>query len=72
MQLNSIESKIHEIRDLKVLLDYDLSEMYDVETRALKQAVKRNMDHFPSDFMFQLTKTEWIEVITNCDNLRVE
>jgi len=40
-----------------------------VETRALKQAVKRNLDRFPEDFMFQLTKTEWQEVITFCDNL---
>jgi hypothetical protein len=43
--------------------------MYEVENRALKQAVKRNLDRFPLDFMFQLTKKEWQEVITNCDNL---
>ncbi len=51
------------------MLDFDLAEMYEVETRALKQAVKRNLDRFPGDFMFQLTKTEWLEVITFCDNL---
>jgi hypothetical protein len=51
------------------MLDFDLAEMYEVENRALKQAVKRNMDRFPSDFMFQLSKKEWQEVITNCDNL---
>jgi hypothetical protein len=62
-------SKIHLIRGLKVMLDFDLAELYEVETRALKQAVKRNIDRFPADFMFQLTKTEWKEVITNCDNL---
>lgn len=43
--------------------------MYEVETRVLKQAVKRNSDRFPMDFMFQLTNEEWHEVITNCDNL---
>ena len=51
------------------MLDFDLAEMYEVENRALKQAVKRNIDRFPDDFMFQLTKPEWSEVITNCDNL---
>ena len=43
--------------------------LYDVDTRVLKQAVRRNLNRFPSDFMFQLTKQEWKEVITNCDNL---
>ena len=51
------------------MLDYDLSELYGVETRALKQAVKRNISRFPPDFMFELTKNEWREVITICDNL---
>lgn len=51
------------------MLDFDLAELYKVENRTLKQAVRRNMDRFPDDFMFQLTKTEWLEVITNCDNL---
>ena len=69
MQLQNIQNKIYEIRGQKVMLDFDLAEMYEVETRALKQAVKRNLDRFPGDFMFQLTKTEWQEVITFCDNL---
>ena len=51
------------------MFDFDLAEMYEVETRVLKQAVKRNTERFPKDFMFQLTKAEWQEVITNCDNL---
>ena len=51
------------------MLDFDLAELYDTETRTLKQSVKRNINRFPSDFMFQLTTTEWKEVITNCDNL---
>jgi hypothetical protein len=69
MQLQKIEAKIYEIREQKVMLDFDLSEMYEVENRTLKQAVKRNFDRFPKDFMFQLAKTEWQELITNCDKL---
>ena len=48
--------KIHEVRDQKVMLDYDLAELYDVETKNLNKAVKRNVGRFPKDFMFQLTK----------------
>ena len=59
MHIQQIESKIHEIRGQKVMLDYDLADLYEVETRALNQAVKRNIDIFPSDFMFQLTENEW-------------
>jgi hypothetical protein len=51
------------------MLDLDLASLYEVENRALKQAVKRNIDRFPDDFMFQLTKSEWNELITNCDKL---
>ena len=69
MQLQNIQSKIYELRGQKIILDFDFAEMYEVETRALKQAVKRNLDRFPEDFMFQLTKQEWKEVITKCDNL---
>lgn len=53
-----IRSKIYEIRGQKVMLDRDLAVMYGVETRALNQAVKRNSDRFPEDFMFQLTNEE--------------
>ena len=69
MQLQVIQKRIHEVKGQKVMLDFDLAQMYEVENRALKQAVKRNLDRFPNDFMFQLTKAEWQEVITNCDNL---
>lgn len=64
-----IQHKIHEIRRFKVMLDYDLAALYEVETRALKQAVRRNLFKFPDDFMFQLSKNEWKELITKCDNL---
>lgn len=57
------------IKGHKVILDRDLAEFYGVETKALNQAVKRNIARFPSDFMFQLTKQEKEEVVTNCDHL---
>ncbi len=59
MQLQVIQKKIHEVRGQKVMLDFDLAELYEVETRVLNQAVKRNIDIFPDDFMFQLTAKEW-------------
>ena len=57
-QLEVIQSKIYEIRGQRVMLDRDLAEMYGVETRVLNQAVKRNIERFPEDFMFQLTDEE--------------
>lgn len=59
MQLSVIHNKIYEIRGQKVILDFDLAELYEVETKVLNQAVKRNKDRSPQDFMFQLTKEEW-------------
>ena len=53
-----IQDLIHEIRGKKVMLDFDLARLYQVETRALKQAVRRNISRFPSDFMFELTLEE--------------
>lgn len=55
----TIQKKIHEIRDQKVMLDYDLAELYETETRVLKQAVRRNIERFPEDFMFVLTREEY-------------
>jgi hypothetical protein len=60
---NTIENRIFTIRGQKVMLDRDLAELYGVELKALNQAAKRNIELFPADFMFQLTKDEW-------DNLR--
>jgi len=54
-----ITSKIYLIRKQKVMLDSDLAELYQVETRRLNEQIKRNADRFPDDFMFQLTKEEW-------------
>jgi hypothetical protein len=59
MQLQVIHNKIYEVRDQRIMLDFDLAHLYEVETRALNQAVKRNIDIFPADFMFQLTIAEW-------------
>ena len=58
MDLQIIQSKIFEVRGCRVMLDYHLAELYQVETRALKQAVKRNIERFPGDFMFVLTQEE--------------
>ena len=54
-----IQSKIYEIRGFKVMLDFDLAELYGVETRVMNQSVKRNLERFPCDFMFRLTAREW-------------
>jgi len=62
---NSIQDIIYDIRGVKVMLDYDLAAIYGVETRSLNQAVKRNKDRFPPDFMFRLTENEWETVKRN-------
>ena len=63
------ESLIFDIRGLNVMVDADLASLYDTDTKVLKQQVKRNKDRFPVDFMFQLTKEEKNELVTNCDRL---
>ena len=63
--IKSIQSRIYTIRGERVMLDFDLALLYEVETRVLNQAVKRNIQRFPEDFMFQLTKQEF-------ENLRIE
>jgi hypothetical protein len=62
-----IESQIFTIRGLQVMIDRDLAEMYQVETKVLNQAVKRNLERFPIQFRFQLTENEKIELVTICD-----
>jgi len=64
-----IEGRIQVLRGLKVMIDADLAELYGVPTKALNQAVKRNAERFPPDFMFQLDAAEKAEVVTNCDHL---
>jgi hypothetical protein len=62
--------KIHVIRNYKVLLDADLADLYGVETKVLKQAIRRNSDRFPEDFMFELTPEEWKAFQQSPSNLR--
>jgi glutaredoxin-related protein len=69
MELSQLQSKIHIIRGEKIIFDFDLATLYEVETRVLKQSIRRNEYRFPFDFMFKLTESEWKEVVTNCDNL---
>lgn len=73
-ELSIIENKIYEIRGQKVMLDFDLAEMYEVETKYLKRIVRRNMNRFPEDFMFELTKSEANYLIDNirCQNVTLE
>ena len=58
-EVQVIQNKIYEIRGHRVMLDFDLAMLYQVETRVMNQAVKRNIERFPSDFMFQITAEEW-------------
>ena len=72
--LQIIQDKIYEIRGQRVMLDRDLAEMYGVLTKALNQAVKRNIDRFPSDFMFQLTNEEtqnWKSQIVTSNSIKM-
>jgi len=64
MQLQTIQNKIYEIRGQKVMLDFGLAELYETETKRLKEAVRRNIDRFPSDFMFELTRGEYNAIRT--------
>lgn len=69
MELEVIQNKIFEIRGERVMLDYDLAEMYQVETKNLKRSVRRNIDRFPEDFMFELTKDEYDSLRCNFGTL---
>ena len=73
-ELDIILNKIYEVRGTRVMLDFDLAELYQVETRVLNQSVKRNIKRFPQDFMFQLTAEEWIsmssQIVTTSPNKR--
>jgi hypothetical protein len=64
MELTTIKNSIHEIRGKRVILDYELAKMYEVETRVLKQAVRRNLNRFPEDFMFELSLDEMKNLVS--------
>jgi hypothetical protein len=68
----NIKNKIFTIRGMQVMLDRDLAELYEVETKVFNQAVKRNENRFPDDFRFQLTNTEKNELVTNCDRFNTQ
>lgn len=67
---HSIQQKILSIRGHRVMIDADLASIYGVTTKRLNEQVKRNKKRFPEDFMFQLNKTEKLEVVANCDHLK--
>ncbi len=64
MKIEIIQNKIYEIRGEKVMLDFDIAHLYEVETRVFNQAVKRNIESFPKDFMLRLTAKEWKAMIS--------
>src|SRR5258705_9500562 len=72
----TIIRKIYVIREQKVMLDFDLAVLYEVETKVLNQSVKRNIDRFPEDFMFRLTSQEWLtmrsQIVTSSQSRRKE
>jgi hypothetical protein len=70
MSIEIIRNKIIVIRGEKVMVDRDLAALYGVSTKALNQAVTRNIKRFPADFMFRTTKDERDELVTNCDRFR--
>ena len=65
-----IQSRIFTIRNLQVMIDSDLAQLYQVDTKVLNQAVKRNIERFPEKFRFQLSQPEKQELVTNCDRLK--
>lgn len=65
-----IESRIFDFRDSQVMIDRDLADIYQVETKVLNQAVKRNIERFPNQFRFQLTDDEKMQLVTNCDRFK--
>lgn len=71
MELQLLQNKIHEIRGHKVMLDFDLAELYEIETKYLKRAVRANIKRFPSDFMFELSKAEWESLRCSFSTLEV-
>lgn len=68
-QIERAESRLVVLRGKQVIIDRDVAELYGVETKAINQAVKRNADKFPPNYMFQLDDDEKQEVVTNCDHL---
>ena len=67
MEITIIQNKIREVRTQYVMFDFDLASIYGVPTKRLKEQVRRNIERFPPDFMFELSKEEWTELVAKCD-----
>ncbi len=72
MELQIIQNKIYEIRGVKVMLDFDLAELYGVENKQLKRNVRRNIERFPPDFLFVLTDAEWQSLRCQIGTLKID
>ena len=70
LKSEEIQNRIFTIRNVQVMIDRDLAELYEVSTKALNQAVKRNLERFPEVFRFQLNDNEKLELVTNCDRFK--
>jgi len=72
--IQAIQNRIYEIKGERVMLDFDLAILYEVETKVFNQAVKRNIKRFPKDFMFQLTRQEWnsVKVFTESQSIEMQ
>lgn len=70
-RVSEIKSLIIELRGRKIILDADLAKIYGISTKRLNEQVRRNLDRFPEDFMFQITEEEKEEVVANCDHLKL-
>ena len=70
IEIYSIQNKIITIRNLQVIIDRDLAELFQIETKRLNEQVKRNAQRFPEGYHFQLTPKERIELVANCDRLK--
>jgi len=66
LQHQNIQNLVYEVRGKSVMLDFDLAEMYHVETKRLKEQVRRNIERFPDDFMFQMNGMNWSQIATSC------
>ncbi len=71
MELAQIKNRIHEIRGMRIMLDFDLAQLYTIETKRLKESVRRNIKRFPEDFMFELTSYEWENLRTQIASSRL-
>lgn len=70
LSVHRIEPRIQLVRGVKVIIDTDLADLYGVPTKRLNEQVKRNIERFPTDFLFQLTAAEKAKVVANCDHLQ--